>query len=94
MGIQVVGAQEIKQRGIGMVDAIVSSGRAVHVVSHSIPKYVIVSEARYAEIMEGYNEAFVARALGAQSAIARGEGHRYATVAEHMAAIMAAPDDE
>ncbi len=93
MVMQTIAAQEIKRQGIKAVDDLVSRG-AVQIIARNKPAYVVMDMDHYQELMEGYNEAYVARVLAAEAAIARGEGHRYATVVEHMAAILAAPDGE
>jgi len=91
--MQTIAAQEIKRQGIKAVDDLVARG-AVQIIARNKPAYVVMDMDHYLDLIEGYNEAFVARVLAASAAITRGEGHRYATVAEHMAAILAAPDDE
>lgn len=55
-----VSAQEIKRRGISSVDKALHEG-AVHVIKNNQPRYVVLSEADYAELLEAQAEAEVAR---------------------------------
>jgi PHD/YefM family antitoxin component YafN of YafNO toxin-antitoxin module len=86
-------ADEIKYRGIAAAEPLVRAG-AVHVLVDGQPQYVILTEARYTELMEEVNEAYVARVLASEAAIAAGRARRYATVEEHMAAVDTAEDAE
>ena len=53
-------AQEIKRRGIAAVDDLLKTGD-VHIIKNNQPQYVVVSEARYWELIEAQEEANVAR---------------------------------
>ena len=53
-------AQEIKRRGIAAVDDLIETGD-VHIIKNNQPQYVVVSEARYWELIEAQEEANVAR---------------------------------
>lgn len=53
-------AQEIKRRGIAAVDELIASGD-VHVIRNNRPEYVVLSEARYRELVAEAEEAYVAR---------------------------------
>ncbi len=53
-------AQELKRRGIAAVDDLIASGD-VHVIRNNRPEYVVLSEARYAELVADAEEAYVAR---------------------------------
>jgi len=53
-------AQEIKRRGIAAVDELIAQGD-VHVIRNNRPEYVVLSEARYRELMAEAEEAYVAR---------------------------------
>jgi len=53
-------AQEIKRRGIAAVDELIAQGD-VHVIRNNRPEYVILSEARYRELVAEAEEAYVAR---------------------------------
>lgn len=60
MKINTIPAREIKRRGIGAVDELLEHG-PVHVVQRDEPVYVIMTEARYQELVEAEEEATVAR---------------------------------
>lgn len=53
-------AREIKRRGIGAVDELLDRG-PVHVIQRDEPVYVVMTEARYQELVEAEEEAAVAR---------------------------------
>ena len=58
--MRTIPAREIKRRGISAVDEDLVEG-PIHVIKNDTPTYVIMSEAHYADLVEGYNEASVAR---------------------------------
>ena len=84
-----IAAQEIKRRGIGAVDELLAQG-PVHVITHNEPRYVVMDEARYAQMQAALYEAALARALAVQADIAAGDALRFDSVAALMAAIDAA----
>jgi len=53
-------AQEIKRRGIAAVDELIAQGD-VHVIRNNRPEYVVLTEARYRELVAEAEEAYVAR---------------------------------
>jgi len=64
-GLQLL--QEIKRRGIGAVDDLLAEG-PVHVITRNEPRYVVMDECRYQELVDAYHEAYVARVLAAKAA--------------------------
>ena len=57
-----VPAQEIKRRGISVVDEILKEkDGAVYVIKNNQPRYVVLSEGRYKELLEAEDEAYMAR---------------------------------
>jgi PHD/YefM family antitoxin component YafN of YafNO toxin-antitoxin module len=91
--MRTISAQEIKRRGIGAVDDLLAEG-PVHIITRNEPRYVVMDECRYQELVEGYHEAYVARVLAAKAAAERGEVKRYASVAALLADMDALPDDD
>ncbi len=55
-----IAAQDIKRRGISAVDEALKNG-PVHVVKNNQPRYVVLSEKRYRELIEAEDEAYIAR---------------------------------
>ena len=55
-------AQELKRRGIAAVDGLITQGD-VHVIRNNRPEYVVLTEARYAELVADAEEAYVARVM-------------------------------
>jgi len=55
-------AQEIKRRGIAVVDDLIAKGD-VHVIRNNQPQYVVLSEVRYQALLEAEDEAYTARIL-------------------------------
>lgn len=53
-------AQEIKRRGIAAVDDLIDNG-PVHIIRNNQPQYVVLSEARYQEMLEDQEEAYEER---------------------------------
>lgn len=91
--MRTISAQEIKRRGIGAIDDLLAEG-PVHIIKHNEPRYVVMDEIRYQELVEGYNEAYVARVRASLAEVAAGKVRRFATVADLMSAIDAAEDDD
>jgi PHD/YefM family antitoxin component YafN of YafNO toxin-antitoxin module len=58
--MQTIPAREIKRRGIGAVDEALACG-PVHVIKNDEPRYVILDEIRYQELMEDAEEGRLAR---------------------------------
>lgn len=58
--LRTIPAKEIKRRGISAVDDLLCGG-PVHVIRDDEPKYVIMTEAHYADLVESYHEAYVSR---------------------------------
>lgn len=53
-------AQELKRRGLAAVDRLIAHGD-VHVIRNNRPEYVVLSEARYQELVAEAEEAYLAR---------------------------------
>lgn len=53
-------AQELKRRGLAAVDGLIAQGD-VHVIRNNRPEYVVLTEARYQEMIAEVNEAYLAR---------------------------------
>jgi hypothetical protein len=62
--LRTIPAREIKRRGIGVVDEPLKEGPDF-IVRNDEPKYVILDPARYEELLEGYEEAYVSRVKAA-----------------------------
>lgn len=65
-------AQEIKRRGISVVDPLLKKG-PVHVITHNHPRYVVMDEAQYRTLLEGEEELLLARWELARRDIANGD---------------------
>lgn len=55
-----IAAQDIKKRGISAVDEALKEG-PVHVIKNNQPKYVVLSEQRYRDLIEAEDEAYTSR---------------------------------
>lgn len=53
-------AQEIKRRGIAVVDELIAKGD-LHIIRNNRPQYVVLSQERYQELLEAQKESLVAR---------------------------------
>lgn len=60
LNMNIVPAQEIKRRGIAAVDEALAQG-PVHIIKNNRAQYVVLTEARYQELLEMQEEAVLAR---------------------------------
>jgi PHD/YefM family antitoxin component YafN of YafNO toxin-antitoxin module len=58
--MKTVAAREIKRKGISAVDEALKEG-PVHIIKNNQPRYVVITETRYRELIEGEDEAYIAR---------------------------------
>jgi PHD/YefM family antitoxin component YafN of YafNO toxin-antitoxin module len=58
--MRTIPAREIKRRGISAVDELLCEG-PVHVIKNDEPRYVVMTESHYAELVEDHFEAQAAR---------------------------------
>ena len=79
-------AQEIKRRGIAAVDAMITTGD-VHVIRNNKPEYVVLTEARYQELVAEAEEAYVARVKASLEDVKAGRVRRFASVDELLKAL-------
>jgi PHD/YefM family antitoxin component YafN of YafNO toxin-antitoxin module len=91
--VNTIPAQEIKRRGIGAVDELLERG-PVHVISGNRPRYVVMDETRYEELIEAEEEASLARIRAAMEEVRTGNVQRFASTADLMEAIRPAGDKE
>jgi len=64
-------AQEIKRRGIAAVDEVIDAGD-VHVIRNNRPAYVVLTEARYRELVAEAEEAYQTRVKAALQDVSAG----------------------
>lgn len=79
-------AQEIKRRGIAAVDAMITLGD-VHVIRNNKPEYVVLTEARYQELVAEAEEAYVARVKASLEDVKAGRVRKFASVDELLKAL-------
>lgn len=79
-------AQVIKQRGISAVDEHLKKG-PVHVITRNEPRYVVMDEQQYRDLVEIHNEAYYARVRQGLKDLEMGNVRSFQTTAELMAAI-------
>jgi len=72
-------AQEIKRRGMVAVDELMANGD-VHIIKNNQPQYVVVSQARYRDLIEAQEEAYEARVLASLQDLKAGRVRRFASV--------------
>ncbi len=58
--MRIIAAQEIKRRGISVIDKIIKEG-PVHIIKNNRPQYVVLTEERFQELTEAENEAHLVR---------------------------------
>jgi len=81
-----VPAQEIKRRGISIVDEILKDG-AVYVIKNNQPQYVVLTEDRYKELLASENEAYMARVRASLEDVKSGRVSRFKNAQELLKAI-------
>jgi hypothetical protein len=91
--VRTIPAREIKRRGISAVDEALKEG-PVHVIKGDRPTYVILDEAHYEALVEGYQEAYVARVKAALEDVAAGRVRRFESADELIAEIERRAADE
>ncbi len=79
-------AQTIKQWGISAVDEHLKKG-PVHVITRNEPRYVVMDEQQYRDLVEIHNEAYYARVREGLADIEAGRVYRFNSTAEMMEAI-------
>lgn len=84
-------AQEIKRRGIAAVDELIENGD-IHIIRNNQPQYVVLSEKRYAELLEAEEEAYTARVRASLEDLKAGRVQRFATAEELLRAIDSADE--
>ncbi len=91
--ITTIDAREIEQQGFGTVDELLETG-SVHVLTEDRPRYVIVLEEQYNELVELQHEAYLARIKESLADVAAGRVYHFATTDEMMAAISDFNDED
>jgi PHD/YefM family antitoxin component YafN of YafNO toxin-antitoxin module len=81
-----ISAQELKRRGIAAVDDIIAKGD-IHVIRNNEPQYVVLSEARYQELVAEANEAYLARVRASLEDVRSGRVKRFKTAEDLLKAI-------
>lgn len=79
-------AQELKRRGIAAVDDLIANGD-VHVIRNNRPEYVVLSEARYQELLAEAQEACVARVKASLEDVKAGRVRKFASAEELLQAL-------
>jgi PHD/YefM family antitoxin component YafN of YafNO toxin-antitoxin module len=74
--MQTIPARLIKRRGIGVVDEALAHG-PVHVIRDDKPRYVILDEARYRELLADAEEAYLARVRESLDDVQAGRVRRF-----------------
>lgn len=85
-------AKEIKRRGMSAVDELLCKG-PVHVIQFNEPKYVIMTEQRYRDLVEAEEEATVARVKESMEDVAAGRVKRYENVEDLIRDLDLDPDE-
>jgi PHD/YefM family antitoxin component YafN of YafNO toxin-antitoxin module len=79
--MRTIPAREIKRRGISAVDEELEKG-PIHVIKNDEPRYVIMSESHYAELVDAYQEAYVARVKESLEDVKAGRVRRWGSAQE------------
>ncbi len=79
-------AQEIKRRGIAAVDDLIAKGD-LHVIRNNQPQYVVLSEARYQDLIVAEQEAHYARVRASLEDVKAGKVKKFKTAADLLKAL-------
>lgn len=90
--MKTVAAQDIKRRGIAVVDEALKEG-PVHVIKNNRPQYVVVSEVRYQELLEAEDEAYMARIKSSLEDVVAGRTRKFKSADELLRALDEETDD-
>jgi PHD/YefM family antitoxin component YafN of YafNO toxin-antitoxin module len=92
--MRIIAAQQIKKQGITVVEELVRGGDAVHVVVRNEPRYVVLTEERYRELMEEISDAAADRIALALADYREGRVTRYDSAEAYLAAVDARADTD
>ncbi len=81
-----IAAQDIKKRGISAVDEALKQG-PVHVIKNNQPRYVVLSEERYRDLIEAEDEAYLARVKASLEDVKAGRVRRFKSADDLLKAI-------
>lgn len=79
-------AQELKRRGIAAVDGLIAHGD-VHVIRNNRPEYVVLSEARYQELVAEAEEAYLARVKASLEDVKAGRVRKFVSADDLLQAL-------
>ena len=79
-------AQEIKRRGIAAVDEAIAKGD-LHLIRNNQPQYVVLSEARYQDLIVAEQEAHYARVRASLEDVKAGNVKKYTTANDLIKAL-------
>ena len=79
-------AQEIKRRGIAAVDELIAKGD-LHVIRNNQPQYVVLSEARYQDLIAAEQEAHYTRVRASLEDVKGGKVKKFKTAADLLKAL-------
>jgi PHD/YefM family antitoxin component YafN of YafNO toxin-antitoxin module len=85
-------AQELKRRGIAAVDDLIAKGD-VHVIRNNEPQYVVLSEARYQELVAEANEAYLSRVRASLKDVKAGRVKKFKTAEDLLKALETGESD-
>ncbi len=81
-------AQDIKRKGISAVDEALKKG-PVHVIKNNQPRYVVLSEERYQDLVEAEDEAYIARVRASLEDVKAGRVRRFKSASDLLKALEA-----
>jgi PHD/YefM family antitoxin component YafN of YafNO toxin-antitoxin module len=84
--VNAIPAQELKRRGIAAVDDVIDKG-AVHVIRNNQPQYVVLSEARYQELVADAHEGYLARVRASLEDVKAGRVKKFTSAEDLLKAL-------
>ena len=84
--MNIIPAQELKRRGIAAVDDVIDKGD-VHVIRNNQPQYVVLSEARYQELVAEAHEGYLARVRASLEDVKAGRVEKFTSADDLLKAL-------
>ena len=84
--MNIIPAQELKRRGIAAVDEVIAKGD-VHVIRNNQPQYVVLSEARYQELVAEAHEGYLSRVRASLEDVKAGRVQKFTSAEDLLKAL-------
>lgn len=80
-------AQEIKRRGVTAIEELIKNG-PLHIIKNNQPRYVVMTEERYGELIETEDEAYFLRIKASLEDVKAGRIKKYTSSEELLRSLV------